>query len=260
MTQNKRETPQNQRPQTAKTTTEMSDTEKVFLYLKKNPDVLKKFITENPETVNKLSFPSENSKGTTDFHAFRAQKAQKELTRLKDRNRMLIQTSTDNMESQQQIHQLALDILSATSIQHLLKTLRSYLNDQMDVDYTHLCLLEDAPLPEKIRNAHQRVTRQTFDSIFADSSEPVVLRTLYEQEDKKIHGDWADNAASDGLLRIQTPQGTDMGFLALVSGQRERFHPGQGAELLTFIARILGHVMEDWATQSAPERAQQKTG
>lgn len=254
---------QQSRDNTAGTNTkkpEMTDTEKVMLYLKKNPDVLKKFVLAHPDVVTSLRFPTESDNGTTDFYAFRAHKLQKELEHLKTRNRLLIQTSTDNMESQQQIHQLALDILAAGSIKELLKTLRGYLNDQMDVDYTHLCVLEDAPLPRNIHNSHQTVTRDTFEQIFADSTEPVVLRTLYEDEDKAIHGDWAESAASDGLLRLQTPQGDDIGFLALVSGQRDRFHPGQGAELLTFIARIIGHVMESWVTETAAGKAQQKTG
>lgn len=252
-------------PESKETKPEMTDQEKVAVYLKRNPDVLKKFIVENPKVVGELSFPSENSKGVADFYAFRAQKLQKELEHLKTRNRMLIQTSTDNMESQQQIHQLALDILNANSIKHLLKTLRGYLNEQMDVDYTHLCVLEGAPLPQKIHSEHQSVTAETFSKIFSDTNATVVLRTLYEDEDKAIHGDWAEHAASDGLLKITTPQGHDIGFLALVSGERDRFHPGQGAELLTFIAKIIGHVMEGWVTESSESeetqlKAQQKTG
>ena len=239
-------------------TKEMSDTEKVAFYLKKNPDVLQKFIIENPKTVAKLSFPSENAKGVTDFYAFRAQKLEKDLKHLKARNKLLIQTSADNMESQAQIHQLALDILNAHSVSHLLKRLRTYLSEQMDVDYTHLCLLEGSPIPKKLFSEHQNVSESTFINIFGEEKSPVVLRTLYEDEDKKIHGDWAEHAQSDGLLKITTPSGHAVGFLALVSGERDRFHPGQGSELLDFIAKIIGHVMEGWITEE--QTPAQKTG
>ena len=240
---------------------ELSDTEKVTLYLKRNPDVLKKFIVENPDVVNKLTFPTETPGGITQFYAFRAHKLQKELAHLKTRNRLLIQTSTDNLESQHQIHQLALDILAATSIQHLLATVRTYLNEQMDVDHAHLCILEDAPLAQKIHACHQTVHQEAFSQIFKNTSQTVVLRTLYEDEDKAIHGEWAKQAASDGLLRIQTPQtGIDVGFLALISSQKDRFHPAQGVELLTFIAKIMGHVMENWITTTPNQKNCQKIG
>lgn len=239
-------------------TKEMTDSQKVALYLKKNPDVLKKFILEHPDVIKKLSFPSQNAKGVSDFYAFRAQKLEKELAHLKQRNKLLIQTSSDNLESQEKIHQLALDILNVQSIKHLLKLLRTYLSEQMDVDYTHLCLLEGSPLPQKLFAEHEVVSESTCRAIFENPEDIVVLRTLYEDEDKKIHREWAEHAQSDGLLKISTPSGHMVGFLALVSGERDRFHPGQGADLLNFIARIIGHVMEGWITEQP--RTAQKTG
>jgi len=37
-----------------------------------------------------------------------------------------------------------------------------------------------------------------------------------------------------------------MALLAFGSREEERFHPGQGTELLSFLARILTHAMRSW--------------
>ncbi len=219
--------------------------QQVAEYLANNSD----FFIHHPTLFSEMQLPVIESEGVTDFFAFQAGKLRDEVQQLKKRNRLLIQTSIDNLESQQQIHQLVLDTLGTDSIKQLLKSLRTYLSEQMDVDYAHLCLLEGSPLPEKIKKDCSTISEQELNSIFKKDNETVVLRTLYEDSQKELHGTWSEKAASDGLLKITTPTGHTLGALALVSTRRDRFHPGQGSDLLVFVSQIISHVMDAWTTK-----------
>lgn len=228
---------------TQKNTSELSPTV-VAQYLAKNLD----FFVHHPTLLSHMRLPNKTPAGVSDFFAFQAERLKQQLDQLQKRNRLLVQTSLDNMQSQEQIHTLVLDILGAKSMRHLLKILRTRLADDMNVDYTHMCLLENSPLPQKVKDACTPLSQETFNTLFEDEATRVALRTLYDDAQKALHGDWAEHAASDALLKLTTSEGEVLGVLALVSGEKDRFHAGQGNDLLVFIGNVIGHLMDHWAT------------
>lgn len=228
----------------------------VTTYLTKNPKVLEAFLANNPKVIQKINLPSQHQNGVTDFHNFKAQKLEKEISYLKAKNMQLLEMSVDNLKSQAQIHTLVLDILNAHSLKTLLEGLHISLQKEMAIDHIHFCIMQDAPLPAQIKEQYTPINATTLNTLFKEDSTHVILRTLYEEEQKTLHGPWAQKAASDGLLKIATPNGEVLGLLALVSADQERFHKGQGTELLNFIAQVIGHVMAQWTVTEN----MQKTG
>ena len=228
---------------TQKNVPELSPTV-VAQYLAKNLD----FFVHHPTLLGHMHLPNKTPAGVSDFFAFQANRLKQQLDQLQKRNRLLMQTSLDNLESQEKIHSLVLDILGAKSMRHLLKILRTRLADNMGVDYTHMCLLENSPLPEKVKAASTLINEATLNALFEDTATRVALRTLYDDTQKALHGDWAEHAASDALLKLTTSEGEVLGILALVSGEKDRFHAGQGHNLLVFIGKVIGHLMDHWAT------------
>ena len=222
----------------------------VAQYLAQNTD----FFVKHPTLLSHMKLPHNTPEGVTDFFAFQAERLKQQLLQVQKRNKLLLQTSIDNMHSQAQIHTLVLDILGAKSMRHLLKILRTRFADEMNVDYTHMCLLAESPLPQKVKEACTLISQETFDNLFESENERVALRTLYSDDQKTLHDDWAEHAASDALLKITTAEGAPLGVLALVSGEKDRFHVGQGNDLLVFIGKIISHLMDHWTT---PETAAQ---
>lgn len=230
--------------ETTKETAELTPTA-VAQYLAKNTN----FFVSHPTLLSHMKLPNKTPEGVSDFFAFQAERLKQQLDQVQKRNRLLVKTSMDNMQSQEQIHALVLDILGAKSMRHLLKILRTRLADDMNVDYTHMCLTDTSPLPEKVKEACTVISEATLNTLFSDDNERVALRTLYSEDQKALHGDWAEHAASDALLRLTTADGETLGVLALVSGEKDRFHAGQGNDLLVFIGKVIGHLMDHWTTK-----------
>ena len=51
---------------------------------------------------------------------------------------------------------------------------------------------------------------------------------------------------SQALLRLHASRIAPVGLLAFGSRDSERFHPGQGTELLNFLARMLERLIRGW--------------
>ena len=66
--------------------------------------------------------------------------------------------------------------------------------------------------------------------------------------DVEIFGAAAGLVRSQALLRLSVGTGTPTGLLALGSRRPAKFKPGQGTELLCFLARALDVVISEWLT------------
>ena len=219
--------------------------EAVAEYLRAFPD----FLTLYPELLATLQVPqtaSGETENVTNFYAFQTQKLKKELARTQEKNKLLLQTSVQNMTSQQHIHELVLDALNTESAGDLLALLRQRLGEELDIDQVHLFLLPTTGLPAGVMRHSQQVEAETFEAIFSAAKGHVVLRTLYEAGDKELYAELAPAAASDALLELTAADGSRLGALALVSHQRDRFHAGQAGDLLEFLGQVLSTILRAW--------------
>ena len=78
-----------------------------------------------------------------------------------------------------------------------------------------------------------------------DVSRTVSLRENVEG-DRRIYGEAAGLVRSEAMLRLSVREDAPCALLAMGSREPDRFHKGQGSELLTFLARILEHSIRTW--------------
>lgn len=235
----------NAQPKRKKNTTDdvVNDTA-VINFLRNTPD----FFVTYPKLLEELEMPGDDTEKTenvTSLAAFQARKLEQKLERLEERNRLLIQTSMDNMESLQAIQQLSIDLLKAGSLTSLKRTLSQRLKKELALDSARLWLSPtwDAKAP----NLLEHDTTSLF-----EKGETVRLSTVYPAHPHQLHETkMAGSIASEALIRLHDGRGKLIGLLALGSQDPARFHPGQGTDLLVFLGDVLGFCLSQLQKQEA---------
>lgn len=213
--------------------------EQVATYLRRNPN----FFMNNERTLLDLTLPGVNGANIASFGQFQAVKLKEEVGKLKERNQLLIQTSLQNLESEKQIHTLVLKLLAATTKKELISTLENYVVKELGL-YT-LQFVESSKENAKELNR------------LVGEGHKVKLRTLFKTTHREIYGEDGENVASDALLRLENEE-VFFGIIALGSTREDRFHEGQGSELLEFLCGILTHCMGSLTTKVKPAKAKPK--
>jgi uncharacterized protein len=217
----------------------------IALYLERNPD----FFIHYPDVLARLQLPAETGGKVTNLHAFQATRLAQQLAKLEDKNRLLIQTSLQNIESQGQIHRLVLRLMAAPTLADLVTVLDAEVKTSMDVDSVTLHLIK-APKNSPVHILDADRMTELF-----RKQEPALLRTLFDDAGAALHG---KAMASDALVRLHHPERGDLGLLALGSTRKERFHAGQATDLLGFLGGVLGYVVGGLLV--TPAKAMKQTG
>jgi len=219
----------------------------VRAYLEGNPE----FLADNPELLATLTPPTLRGDGAViDMQRFMIERLQAEVVRLKSFQGELIEAGQSNMASQSQIHGAVLALLGARGFAHLTAIVTSEFVDLLELEAVALCL----------ETAHKSRPRKTLGG--AHMLGPgVISRRLGQGRDivlrREIAGDRAifrtkaPRVRSEALIRLHLDAGAPLGLLALGAGEEDRFHPGQGTELLAFLGRSLEHCLRAWL--NAPE-------
>lgn len=188
-----------------------------------------------------------NPEGVAAFAPHQNRQLQQRLKHLEEKTRTLLETATQNNRSQQQIHDLAIRCLTTADLEHLTEILETTLCQAMHVDSVRLLLRSDCRLIGRVPLTLGRLPSAELETLMPEGYS-CRLRTLYEENDRKVHGRRAADIRSDALVSLRDAEGDLVGILALGSERADRFHPGQGSELLSFLGRILGLVVGRWSS------------
>jgi uncharacterized protein YigA (DUF484 family) len=219
--------------------------EAVELYLKHHTD----FLAQRPDLFARLALPAGvDGANVASMSAFQARRLQAQVDKLEEKNRLLIQTSVQNLQSQAQIHALALHLLGATDWKAMIDVLDTTLRTTMDVETVTLCLLDTLDIDGAAGTLP--VTAKQLGALFA-KGEDSRLRTLCADDDRTMHHEKQPDLQSDALIRLRTADGTPLGLLALGSTRRDRFHAGQAGDLLAFLGGLMGCVLSRWTAGTA---------
>lgn len=214
----------------------------VVAFLRQHPG----FLADHPELLQILTPPMrERGAGVVDMQHFMLQRLQAEVARLKNQQRALVSTSRANLASQARVHQAVLALLAAPSFEHLIQIVTTDLGVLLDADVVMLAVESKAcgrsGLP--VRGV-QLLERGTVAELFgADRS--VLLQPDCEG-DPILFGSGAGLVRSAALLRLSVSPCAPPGLLAIGARKVGKFHPGQGTELLGFLARSLEVVIAGW--------------
>ena len=217
-------------------------------FLKTHPDFLK----NNLDVVAELTPPERDlGNGIIDFQHYMVKNLQKDSKALKSRYDVLIDFCRDNMSVQAQVHHAVLRLIRTRSLEQLLEVLTLDLVSLFDVDVVRMAM-------ESETRFETSYGEQNYSGIvFIESG--VVDDALGEKKNvllvedctvirppgfDQVFADCEAMIASCAMLRLELDTVDRNVILAFGVRHKDRFHPGQGIELLHFLAQIVAHQLD----------------
>jgi len=208
--------------------------EQVVRFLADNPEFFQHF----PDLLETLSIPHE--KGTA------ISLVEKQINLLREKNGVLeeqlnslISIARENNDTQQQIHQMAVDVLATRDAAAALNKLTTRLGKDFDVEHVVVRLLADDNHPLKnIDQAYvlsSQSARETLDN-FTPTSEPLCGR-LKASQLKRLFGEQAESVASSVIIPLRKEM--LHGIIALGSVDEHRFNPGMDTMYLKRLGELI---------------------
>ncbi|BBK44775.1 hypothetical protein STVA_47950 [Allostella vacuolata] len=215
---------------------------RVAAYLRAHPD----FLVRHPDLVAVLTPPApDRGDGVVDMQQFMLKRLQDEMQRIKEEQRDLLKATRANIQSQARIHDAALALLGARTFEHLVQTFTTDLSLLLDVDVVTLCVETfDGRLPRvDVQGLAGLPVGSVGDLIGVDRD--VLLRDDVVG-DPLLFGAGAGLVRSDALIRLALSGSAPPCLLAMGSRDPQRFHPGQGTELLGFLGKVGSLSIRSW--------------
>lgn len=223
----------------------------VAAYLRRHPD----FLSRRPELVSLLKAPArEMGEGVVDLQQFMLDRLRTDNARLKLVQRKLIATSRSNLANQGRVHSAVLAMLGATTFEHLITVVTDELTLLLDIDAVGLCVEATHGaadrLPGQIAGGALPGGIQVLEAGSVDDllgpTHDVLLRPDVTG-DPVIFGPSASGLVrSDALVRLRVSSAAPVGLLALGARKPNTFNPGQGTDLLQFLAQVIEHLIRAW--------------
>jgi uncharacterized protein YigA (DUF484 family) len=221
--------------------------DEVAAYLRKHPD----FLNERPELIAALTPPTQHrGEGVVDMQHFMLQRLRGEVKLLKSQQRALLATSRSNMASQSRVHAAVLAIVAAKSFEQLIQVVTTDLAIMLDVDVVTIGVESAAASQPRLpMHGVQILRRGTVERLLGD--ERMTLLCDETPGDPALFGAAAGLVRSQALLRVHVSERAPVGLLCIGTRRADRFHPGQGTELLSFLARSLELTIAAWLDLAA---------
>jgi uncharacterized protein len=207
--------------------------EEVIDFLRRNPD----FFTLNPDVLQEMTAPIRWTGDTViDMQRYVVDTMRQELAGLRDCAQEVIQTSRFNLATQTRTHAAALALIGAASVETLLRLIIDDLPILLDVDLVTIGL-ECAPDIGANGYRVRSLPLGEVDRWLGFGQDVVLMREI--SDDGSLFGEAADLVRSAALARLKPEWLGVHGVLALGSQREQSFNPGQGTELLRFLARVV---------------------
>ncbi|HJS31293.1 MAG TPA: DUF484 family protein [Alphaproteobacteria bacterium] len=214
----------------------------VLAYLRRHPD----FLIEHPEILSFLAAPPQyQANGIVDFQSFMLDRLRGDVGRLQTQHNDLIASARANLSSQSRIHTAVIAMLGATTLEHLIEIVTTDLALHLEVDAIILAFEALDRVPgEANRTALKLLPKGTIDRAMAGGRDIVLIAD--EPGDPLIFGGAATLVRSQALLRLQLRREAPLGMLAFGARTADKFHAGQGTELLSFLGRVVELSLRGW--------------
>lgn len=224
------------------------DADQVREFLKKHPDFLKK----NADVVTDLAPPErELGNGIIDFQHYMVKNLQKDSKALKSRYDLLVDFCRDNMSVQSQVHNAVLRLIRARTLEQLLEAITLDLVSLFDVDVVRMAMESDTPFEtsygEQDYSGFIFIPPGTVDAALGPKKNVLLVEDCDVAAPagfSDIFADCENMIASCALLRLELDTVGKNVMLAFGVRYKDRFHSGQGIELLHFLAQIVAHQLD----------------
>lgn len=221
---------------------------RVAAFLRAHPD----FLARRPELLSVLTPPAV-ARGDTvvDMQQFMLMRLQDETKRLRDEQRQLIGAARANQQSQSRIHDGVLALLGARTFEHLVHTMTTDLALLLDVDVVTICVeTADGRLPRTDVHGLAALEPGTVDELIGTGRDVVLNDDV--QGDPRLFGAGTGLVRSEALIRLSVSGAGPRCLLAVGSRDPQRFHPGQGTELLSFLGKVGALSIRSWLDLPPP--------
>jgi len=222
--------------------------EQVAAYLRRNPD----FLARHTELLDVLQAPGrDHGEGVADLQQFMLDRLREQVAKLRESRDELIHTSRVNMTAQARVHEAVLALLAARSFEHLIETAATDLPVILDLDAITICVekADSGGIPSRLHGVHQ-LQPGTVEAFLGTRRRCVFLADIAGEPE--LFGEAAGLVRSAGLLRLRISDSTPPAMLALGSRAPDFFEPGQGGELLSFLATALTSSLRRWLDLPEP--------
>lgn len=217
-------------------------------FLKANPDFLKK----NQDVVSELTPPEQDlGNGIIDFQHYMVKNLQKDSKDLKSRYDVLVDFCRDNMSVQMQVHHAVLSLIRTRSIEQLLEAITQDLVSLFDVDVVRMAMEADTVVDTSFGEHNYSgivfVPPGTIDEALGTQKNVLLVEDtniLRPAGFEHIFADCESMIESCAMLRLTMETVDREIMLAFGVRYKDRFHSGQGIELLSFLAQIVAHQLD----------------
>lgn len=211
-------------------------------YLRRHPD----FLCQHPELLDVLTPPARNcGDGVADLQQFMVEKLRRELTDMAAARDALVATGRSNLSAQARVHKAALSLIRARTFEHFIETVTTDLVAILDLDVVAIGV--EQATRQSARPETPGVYRLEPDTVerLLGPGQDIALRANVTGH-PMIFGPGSGLVRSEALIRLAISRATPPALLAFGSRQPEHFQPGQGTELLGFLARVVECSIRGW--------------
>jgi uncharacterized protein len=206
----------------------------VAAYLRAHPD----FFSKHADILRHIEAPKRHrGNGVVDFQHYMVERLQRDLDGMSRERHDLIVTARDNLLNQTRVHAAVLALLEARDLATLLQGITTDLALVLDLDVAALVIESNGDdIPHVHASGVRVVPPGTIDRWM--EGRKVLLRDHIEG-DAAVFGEAAGLVQSAALLKLEISKLAPVGLLAFGSREPAMFHPGQGTELVGFLARTV---------------------
>lgn len=214
---------------------------RVTEYLKAHPD----FLIDNPELLEVLTPPQRAAGNIVDFQHAMVHRLRDENEKLRAAQDYLVGTARNNQSIQARVHDAVLSILRAPTFETMIQTVTADLAVLLDVDAVTIGVESgDVPIPKAYAAGIRALPQGAVDGMLGTGRDVLLASDI--NGDPRLFGAASGLVRSQALARIRASSQAPVGLLALGSRRPEGFLPGQGTELLGFLARALEIMIRQW--------------
>jgi uncharacterized protein YigA (DUF484 family) len=212
----------------------------VIAYLRRNPRVL----MSNPDLLAVLAPDTrfETDTVVVDMQRFVVDRLRRQVDDMKVASDRLVTTTRSNMSLVERTMECALALLYARDFSELTQILHDDLPVHLGVDAVAVAF-ESETLPVEAGQTVRSLPTGFVDHIMGNNS--TVIRADTEGE-AALYGSAAGLVRSDAIVALPDGEGLPVGLFAVGCRTPGHFEPGQGTELIAFLAHVTRYAVGRW--------------